>query len=577
MIRQPIVTLAGHIDHGKTSILDKLRGSSLAKEEAGGITQKISFTLFPSENIKKGCYLIDKYNVALEIPGFLFIDTPGHAAFTNLRKRGGGLADLAILVIDINEGIMPQTSEVIQILKANKTPFLIALNKIDCISGWHKQSEDLRESIEKQAMHTKEYFDEKLFTIMGSLHSHSFEADLFYNVSDFTKRITLVPCSAKTGEGIPELLMVLCGLSQKFLRKRLSLAQDAKGVILEIKREKAMQHIEAILYDGILKINDKIAIASFDKTTITRIRALHEIQPLSVQFKPVKEAKAATGLRIQISEKADILPGMPFVIFKENIEEIEKAFKKELSETIKTDKQGIIVKADSLGSLEALLTLLKQEKILVSRVGIGSINKSDIISAEANLETQPLNSVILGFNVKIDEEAKSLIKTKETKLLINDVIYHLIEDLKLWQEEKAKEIERQKLLALACICKIEILHNCIFRNSKPAIFGIKILAGKLRPGAQLMDSNGKEIDKVKNIQSENQSIQEASIASEVAISLPNTNFERQLSEKAILYSDLTESQFREFKKNKELLGSEELKILQEIAEIKRKEKIAWGV
>src|SRR3989304_2096794 len=153
-IRQPIVTVCGHVDHGKTSILDALRGSSVQSGEAGGITQKISFTLFPSEQLKKACPLIEKQGINLDFPGFLFIDTPGHAAFTNLRKRGGSLADLAVLVIDINEGIKPQTSEVIQILKANKVPFVIALNKIDSISGWQKH-DNLKESIESQAINAR--------------------------------------------------------------------------------------------------------------------------------------------------------------------------------------------------------------------------------------------------------------------------------------------------------------------------------------------------------------------------------------------------------------------------------------
>src|SRR3989338_7308968 len=184
-IRQPIVTVAGHVDHGKTSLLDRIRGSSFAETEAGRITQKISFTLFPAESIKKGCWLIDKYSIPLKIPGFLFIDTPGHAAFTNLRKRGGSLADLAILVIDINEGIMPQTAEVISILKANKTPFVVALNKIDAVSGWRKQDEELKDSIDKQSQNAKMDFNEKLLTIIGSLYHHGFNAKPFYEVTDF--------------------------------------------------------------------------------------------------------------------------------------------------------------------------------------------------------------------------------------------------------------------------------------------------------------------------------------------------------------------------------------------------------
>ncbi len=576
-IRQPIVTVAGHVDHGKTSLLDRFRGSSVAAGEAGGITQKISFTRFPREQIVEMCPLIEKNGINLEIPGFLFIDTPGHAAFTNLRKRGGGLADLAIVVIDINEGIMPQTAEVLQILKAAKTPFIVALNKIDNIAGWRKQDESLQKSIENQAMHTQHDFQEKLFTLIGALHSHGFEADVFYNVSDFTKKLALVPCSAKTGEGISELLLVLCGLCQRFLKERITLGTEAKGVILEIKREKSLEYIEAILYDGVLHQEDEIAIASFGNPVLARIRTLEEIQPLSRLFKPVKEATAATGLRLQMisKNKEEILPGMPFALLHENEEEISKEFKKEISQTLQVDQQGIIIKAESLGSLEALLYLLHSANILVSKAGIGKINKGDIAAAKAYLEKDPLLCAILGFNVELDEEAKAI--QDKVKVFTHEVVYKLIEDFKKWQEEKRQAIERGRMLGLTSVAKLEILPKFVFRNSKPAIFGVKIVGGRLKPDAHLIDDANEEVDKVKKVQHENSALQEAVMGMEVAISLPNTTFDRQLKEKRILYTDLSESAFRNFKDNKDLLTPDELQVLQEIAQLKRKFKLAWGI
>lgn len=572
-IRQPIITVAGHVDHGKTSILDSIRRSAVAAGESGGITQKISFTLFPADKIKLRCPLIEKHNIKLEIPGFLFIDTPGHAAFTNLRKRGGSLADLAIVVIDINEGIKPQTAEVIEILKLNKTPFVVALNKIDNISGWRKQNENLKESIEMQASNVKQDFLEKLYTLQGSLHSHGFNSDLYYDVKDFTTKLVLVPCSAKTGEGIAELLMILCGLSQKFLKGRLTLGKQAKGVVLEIKKEKAINYIEAILYDGILEKEDKIAIASFEKPIISNIRILEEVLPLSNKFKPVSSCSAATGIRLQLTEQENVLSGMPFQTFKGK-EEIEN-LAKEISEGIKLDKQGIIVKADSLGSLEALLLLLKQENIKVGKAGIGNITKSDIIPAQTNLETNPLNAIVLGFNVEEDEEAKQL--AVNIKILRDDVIYKLIENLEKFREEKTKEIKREKLMKLASICKLKILPQFVFHNSNPAIFGVEVEGGTLKHGIQLIDENGEEIAKIKAVQSEGKTIEQAKKGEEVAISLPGITFDRQLKDTSYLYSNLSENQFREFKKNKNLLSSEEISVLQEIARIKRKQKPTWGV
>lgn len=583
-IRQAIVTVAGHVDHGKTSILDALRGTSIQEKEAGGITQKISFTLYPSNQLRTACPLIDKQGIKLDIPGFLFIDTPGHAAFTNLRKRGGNLADLAVLVIDINEGIKPQTAEVIQILKINKVPFVIALNKIDKISGWQthagtssKENPDLRASIDSQAINVRQNFNEKYLTLIGSLQSHGFDSDMYYNITDFTKRVALVPCSARTQEGIPELILMLCGLSQRYLSERLKLGKDAKGIMLEVKKEQA-NYIEAILYDGLLKRDDEIAVASFDgKPILTRIRVLEEILPLSSKFKTKESALAATGLRLQLVTKEEILPGMPFQIYKNNQAELESLFKKEISETVKTSKQGIIAKADSLGSLEALLTLLAQEKIPVVSAGIGDISKTDIIRAKANLQINELDAVIVGFNVEVDHEA-SEIKGK-IPIITEDVVYKLIERVQEFRLEKAKEIERKRLTDLAPLGKVTLLKQYVFRNTNPAVFGVRVDAGKIISGMTLIDSKNEKIGKIKGIQADKKTVGEASEGMEVAISVPGINYERRLkNDDSInsLYSEISESQFKNFKKNKDLLSSNELSLLAELAQIKEKSKEGWG-
>ena len=579
-IRQPIVTVCGHVDHGKTSILDSLRNTSVQETEKGGITQKISFTSYPAEQLKKTCPLIESSGIKLDIPGFLLIDTPGHAAFTNLRKRGGSLADLAVLVIDINEGIKLQTAEVIQILKHNKTPFLIALNKIDNISGWRTNLKmGLKENIESQAMNIQNTFNERYMTLIGSLNSYGFDSDLYYNITDFTKKIALVPCSARTQQGIPELIMMLCGLSQKYLVNKLELGKDAKGVVLEIKKERSGNYAETILYDGQLKKSDQIALSNLDgKPLITKIRVLEEIEPLSAKFKPKEMVYASTGLRMQLVEKDEIFSGMPFEIYKNNLEELKEKFKKQLSESVNSllEKQGIIAKADSLGSLEALLFLLKQNNIPVLKAGIGSIKKTDIVSAKANIEINELNAVILGFNVAIDEEAGILLKEEKIKVLTNEVIYKLIEDAVEFRKQKTKEIEKERLMGLASLFKIKILHQFVFRNLNPAIFGIRVEAGKVKKGLNLIDDKGEKIGRIKNIQHEKTSINEATQNMEVAVSVPGINFERVLKDKNYLYSDISEQHFRNFKKNKDLLSSAELKALQEIAEIKRKEKMDWG-
>ena len=581
-IRQPIVTVCGHVDHGKTSILDSIRGTNVYDTEAGGITQKISFTLFPKERIEKRCCLLEKNKICLEIPGFLFIDTPGHAAFSNLRKRGGALADLAIVVIDINDGIKPQTAEVMEIMKLNKTPFIIALNKIDNIHGWRKQSESLIEDLSLQSPLTKSQFNEKLLTLEGALYSYGFNALPYYEITDYTKNLALVPCSAKSGEGIQELILTLCGLSQKFLKSRLGLGEIGKGVILEVKKEKTGNYMEAILYDGILTNKDEIAIGTFTgEPIITKIRVLEEVLPISSKFKTINEVSAATGIRILLKDindekvVGDILPGMPFQTYT-NKSDILKEFKKLITDQVQTDEDGIVIKADSLGSLEALLVLLKQEGIRVVKAGIGNIDKRDIIAANTNYQTEPLNSVILGFNVNSEEDIKELDLSK-VKIIQEEVVYKLIEKLTEWKTQKKNEIEKEKLMSLANIVKLRVLPQYVFRNSNPAVFGVRVEAGKLKPGINLISEQLEDIGSVKNIQMEKETLKEATSGMEIAISVSGANFERQIKDKAFLYSDLGSGQFRQFKENKDLLSKEEIEVIQKIAQLKRAKEPTWGV
>ncbi|MDP1696110.1 MAG: translation initiation factor IF-2 [archaeon] len=564
-IRQPIVTVCGHVDHGKTSILDRFRGSSVQEGEAGGITQKISFTKYPFEQIIKTCPLVKKSGVKLEIPGFLFIDTPGHAAFTNLRKRGGSLADLAILVVSVKEGVQPQTAEVLQILRTYKTPFLIALNKIDSISGW-KQHNNLKESVENQASNVKDEFQEALLTFQGTLKEQGFDSDLYYDVTDFTKKIAIVPCSARTGEGISELLFVLCGLSQRFLKEKLKISNDAKGVVLEVKKEKGMESVESILYDGELKVGDEIAIASFGEPIVSKVRALEEVLPLSFKFKSADNIIAATGARLQLTNKEGILSGMLFQKIDKNFEDIKKSFKKEVSSVLKMDKEGIIIKADSLGSLEALIALLKQENIHIVRAGIGPIGKADISAAKANLEINPLNAIVLGFNVEPEED----VEIGKIKILSHPVVYKLIEELQVWRQEKNAEIEKERMLGLATIGKLEVLHNYVFRNAKPAIFGVRVVAGKVKVGIPLINDKGEEVARIKSLQHDKTNVNEATSGQELAMALPGVTFDRQLKDVKYLYSNIGERQIKEFKNKKDLLSAEELRVLQEVLDLKER-------
>jgi translation initiation factor 5B len=412
-----------------------------------------------------------------------------------------------------------------------------------------------------------------LLIFQGSLREHGFDSDLFYEMSDFKNKVAIVPCSATTGEGVPELLMMLCGLSQKFLKDQLTLGSDAKGVVLEVKKEKNMDCIESILYDGVLKECDEIAIAGFGETVVSKVRALEEIEPLSFKYKCKKEVVASTGIKMHLTEKKGVLSGMPFRKIDGNLEEIKKEFSAEVDSALRCDKQGIIVKADSLGSLEALMSLLRDEQINIVKAGIGPIGKTDLISAKANLEINELDSVIIGFGVDVEEG----LELGKVKVISDQVVYKIIEDLGEWRKQRQGEIERERMMGLSSICKLEVLDQYVFRNSNPAIFGVRVVAGKAKPGVSLIKEDGESIARIKQLQLDKDKVDEAAEGSELAIALPGVAFDRRLKGNKFLYSDMGEKQFKAFKKNKDLLSSAELKVLQEIADIKRRKNEEWGL
>jgi len=576
-VRSPVCSLIGHIDHGKSSILDQLRGTSITKIEAGGITQCISSTIFPIAMIKKICGdLLKALKIRLTIPGILFLDTPGHAAFNNLRKRGGNLADIAILVIDINEGIKPQTLECIEILKTYKTPFVIALNKIDLLSGWKSSKKILLKNIKGQSENLRKTLDKKLYETVGKLHELDVPSERFDRVEDYTKQIAIVPTSAETGEGLPELLMVLTGLAQKYLESSLKIEVEgpAKGTILEVKETKGLgTTLDVIVYEGMIKLNDKIVIGGLDKPVVTKVRALFGCTPLTdmrkTRFHSIKQVHAATGIRIVAPNLKEVIPGMPLRVANKNLEQVRKEIKKEVSEVvIETEKEGVVTKADSLGSLEALTNLARGKKIKINRASIGQITKKDITDALS--EKDPLNRVILGFNVKA-------IENKNVKMICHDVIYKIIEDLEKWKKSEEKRLEAGELEKITKPCKLEFLRNCVFRQSSPAVVGVRVLGGKLKAGIELMKENGQKIGEVKSIQLEKESINEAEKGKEVAISLRDVTVGRQINEKDIFLSDISEEEFRVLKKLQKHLNREEIEILKEIAKIKRKDNSVWGI
>jgi len=577
----------GNVDAGKTQLLDTIRNTAVVESEPGRITQSIGCSIITADIIKKICGdLLGRLKLSINIPGFVIIDTPGHAAFTNLRKRGGNLADIAILVIDLNEGVKVQTEECIEILKQYKTPFVIALNKIDLLPGWNPNPEaSLLENVQKQKENVMLLLEKRLYEIVGKLSELGFNAERFDRVEDYTKQIAIIPTSAVTKEGLAELFMVMTGLAQKFLEQNLKfdVRGNAKGTVLEVKEEKGMgMVIDVIIYDGTLKQNDTIVIGSLAEPIATKVKALFEPVPLSemrdkkAKFRPVKEARAATGVKISAPELGNAVAGMPLRSCSPNeIEKVKEEIKKEVEEVIiETGKQGVVIKADSLGSLEALIKILKEKNIDIKKASIGSISKKDISDAEINHEKDPLQSAVIGFNVGLMPEVKV---PQNVKVLSHDIIYKLIEEFEKWQEETKKSLEAKETENVHMPCKLQIMKGYVFRQNNPAVVGIEVLAGTLKAGIPLMKNDGIAITEAKSMQQEQESIEKAEKGKQVAVSLPNVTIGRQLHEGDILYSAVSEEQFRKLKEFRKNLSHEEISVLKEIADIMRKINPMWGV
>jgi translation initiation factor 5B len=584
-IRQPIITFVGHIDHGKTTLQDYIRHTTLVEAEAGKITQHIGCSNIPLDTIKKICgKLLDTLKLNFTIPGLLFIDTPGHAAFTNLRKRGGNLADIAVLVININEGVMLQTLECIEILKQYKTPFVVALNKIDLLQGWQTKDNSLLQNINSQSEFMQQLLDKKLYELVGKLSELGFNSERFDRVEDYTKQVAIIPTSARTGEGIPELLMVLAGLAQRYMEQKLNvnIEGNAKGTILEVKEEKGIgTTVDTIIYEGALSQNDMIVIGTLNEPIVTKVKVLLEPCTLSdmrdkkTKFKSVKTVSAACGVKINAPEIGEVVAGMPLrSCSQKELEKVKEEIKKEIDEVIiETDKQGIVIKADSLGSLEALVKLLKEKNITVKKASIGDISKKDISDASTNLEKDPLQVAILGFNVELTPD----VQIKNVKIIKNNVIYRLIEDFEKWQEDEKKRIEGKEIEFLVRPCKIQLMKGYVFRQNNPAVVGVDVLAGTLKVSTPLMKKDGHVLTEVKSIQSEQESISEAEKGKQVAISLPNVTVGRNIHEGDILYSSVPEEDFRKLRELKKHLSEEEKEIMKEIAAIMRASNPMWGI
>ncbi len=582
-IRQPIVSVLGHVDHGKTTLLDRIRGTGVAGREAGGITQHIGATEVPLTAIMEACGDLVK-GKSFKIPGLLFIDTPGHVAFSTMRARGGALADLAVLVIDLNEGFRPQTIESLNILKRYKTPFVVAANKIDLVPGWrHHEDRPFILSYQDQPETAREEFDKRLYELVGRLYEQGFSADRYDKVADFTANIAVVPVSAKYGEGIPDLLLMLIGLAQRFLEKELTTEEGAaEGTILEVKEEKGLgTTLDAIIYRGTIAKGETIVFGTPAQPGTTKVKALLKPKPMDEirdpqdRFDSVKSVSAAAGVKIVAADVEGAVAGAPVRVAKGNPKAIIEEIAKESQPHVEVQDDGVMLKADAIGSLEGLAYECKQASIPLRFARLGAISRRDVIDVATAKD--PLHQAILAFNADLLPDAQAaILDNPDVKLLQSDIIYRLIEDYGTWRDERKRQLEEASRKEITYPAKLLFLGDYVFRASHPAIFGVRVLSGRIRSGTAVMRDDGRNLGRIKSIRSGEKSLDDARQGQEVAISIDGVTIGRQISGGDVLLVELTEEEARTLRRHTELTH-DEVETLDQICNVKRKEDPFWGM
>ena len=590
-MRQPIVCMLGHVDTGKTSLLDKIRGTAVQLREAGGLTQQIGASFFPLETLVAITQrLMQNVNVKVKVPGLLVVDTPGHEAFANLRTRGGSVADIAILVVDVMHGFENQTYESLNILKSRKVPFIVAANKIDRIEGWiSEEDRSFLESYKAQHPWVQRDLDNRIYNIMGTLSRQGINSDRFDRVRDFTRNVAIVPVSAKTGEGIGELLAVLIGLTQQYLEQRLQVSDGpARGTVLEVREETGLgTTLNAIIFDGILRAEDTIVVGGKNGPITTKVRAILVPQPLEEirdsrkKFDTIPQVHAAAGVKIAAPNIDDAIPGSPLIaVWDPN--QLEAAVEEVSSEMerlkVMTGQTGIILKTDTLGSLEAIVESLRQKDIPIRIADIGDVSRRDVMEALSVKHEDPFLGVILAFNVKVLPDAEEEARNQKIPIFWNDIIYNLMDEYIRWAEEEREKKASKEFEALVKPGKFQVMEGYVFRRAKPAIFGARVLAGALHTNVQVINSEGERVGRISQMQDQGKPISVAEEGREVAVSMPQPVVGRHIKEGDVLYVDIPEKHAKTLRtKFADRLTAGSLQALEELIELKRREDVLWAV
>ncbi|XP_018105286.1 eukaryotic translation initiation factor 5B isoform X2 [Xenopus laevis] len=498
VLRAPVICVLGHVDTGKTKILDKLRHTHVQDGEAGGITQQIGATNVPLDAIQEQTKMVKNFDREnIKIPGMLIIDTPGHESFSNLRNRGSSLCDISILVVDIMHGLEPQTIESLNLLKNKKCPFIVALNKIDRLYDWKKSPDtDVAATLKKQKKNTKDEFEERVKAIIVEFAQQGLNAALFYENKDPRTFVSLVPTSAHSGDGMGNLISLLVDLTQTMLSKRLAHSEELRAQVMEVKALPGMgTTIDVILINGRLKESDIVIVPGVEGPIVTQIRGLLLPPPMKElrvknQYEKHKEVLAAQGVKIIGKDLEKALAGLPILVAhsEDEIPVLRDELIHELKQTlnaIKLEEKGVYVQASTLGSLEALLEFLKTSEVPYAGINIGPVHRRDVMKASVMLEHDPQYSVILAFDVRIEREAQEMADSLGVRIFSAEIIYHLFDAFTKYRQDYKKQKQEEFKHIAVFPCKIRILPQFIFNSRDPIVMGVVVEAGQVKQGTPI--------------------------------------------------------------------------------------------
>ncbi|KAK9109243.1 hypothetical protein Sjap_017303 [Stephania japonica] len=541
-LRSPICCIMGHVDTGKTKLLDCIRGTNVQEGEAGGITQQIGATYFPAENIRERTKEL-KADATLRVPGLLVIDTPGHESFTNLRSRGSGLCDIAILVVDIMHGLEQQTIESLNLLKMRNTEFIVALNKVDRLYGWKTcPNAPIVKAMKQQTNDVQNEFKMRLTQIITQFKEQGLNTELYYKNKEMGETFSIVPTSAISGEGIPDLLLLLVQWTQKTMVEKLMFSEEVECTVLEVKVIEGLgTTIDVVLVNGVLHEGDQIVVCGMQGPIVTTIRALltpHPMKELRVKgsYLHHKELKAAQGIKItaQGLEHAIAGTGLYVVGPDDDLEDVKESTMQDMKSVMsRIDKsgEGVCVQASTLGSLEALLEFLKSPavKIPVSGISIGPVHKKDVMKASVMLERKKEYAAILAFDVKVTPEARELADETGVKIFIADIIYHLFDQFKAYIDNLKEERKKESAEEAVFPCVLKIMPNCVFNKKDPIILGVDVLEGIAKVGTPICIPSRDFIDigRIASIEINHKQVDVAKKGSKVAIKIISTSAEDQ--------------------------------------------------